>query len=192
MIVLGSGSPRRAALLEQLAIPFTVRVADIDESVRPGEDPVAYAKRMASEKLAALTPSDALVLTADTVVIHRGEVLAKPAGVREAAGMIRRLAGETHVVATAFALGREGELERGVVLTEVTFRALEEEVVERYAASGEGADKAGGYGIQGVAGAFVERLSGCYFNVVGLPLSAVTEALQRHRALDGWPHEATA
>jgi septum formation protein len=176
-----------------------VRVPNVDEAVRPGELPDRYLARMAADKLAAVrslvrTEGDALagaagILVADTSVLDGGVILGKPGDVREAEEMLSRLAGRTHEVWTAFAIGAcptDAEPEDlppaslHTTKTRVTFRALEADELRAYAASGEGSDKAGGYAIQGRAAAFVTRIEGSYANVVGLPIADVVVALRAH------------
>jgi septum formation protein len=181
-LVLASGSPRRKELLERAGLELTVVPADIDESLRHGEDPLSYAKRLAESKARAVAErhSGATVLGADTIVtLFDGgpPILGKPAGAEEARVMITRLAGRKHQVVTAYHL-ISGERERGrAVETEVLFRHFSAAEVAGYVASNEWRGKAGGYAIQGLAGAFVRAVSGSYTNVVGLPLCEVLEDL---------------
>lgn len=185
VLVLASASPRRAELIRRLdpegtALELRIRPADIDETPRDGEPSPAYVARMARTKATAVSEGDALVLGADTVVVLDGAILAKPADAMENAGMIERLAGRTHQVTTAVALARGGELlEELAVTTDVRFRALGDDDARRYAATGEGLDKAGGYGIQGLGAALVLAIDGSYTNVVGLPLAETLALLRR-------------
>lgn len=185
VLVLASASPRRAELIRRLdpegtVLALRIRPADIDETPRDGEPSPAYVARMARTKATAVTEGDALVLGADTVVVLDGAILAKPADAMENAGMIERLAGRTHQVTTAVALARGGELlEELAVTTDVRFRALGDDDARRYAATGEGLDKAGGYGIQGLGAALVSAIDGSYTNVVGLPLAETLALLRR-------------
>ncbi|MEM9069568.1 MAG: Maf family protein [Myxococcota bacterium] len=185
-LVLGSGSPRRRELLAALGLAFEVRVREVDESPIEREDAQVMVARLAQAKLEAvmeLSP-DATVLAADTVVIVDGDVLGKPQSPEEGRAMLRRLAGRSHQVTTAVALGRGGQvLEVERTTTEVVFRPLTEAAIESYVAFGEGEDKAGGYGIQGRAGAFVIEIRGSYSNVVGLPMAQTWLLLERHGAL---------
>lgn len=193
-LVLGSASPRRREILERLGIPLVVLPADIDERVAPGEAPERYLERIAREKLAEVVTRlggrrPPAVLVADTSVVLDGDVLGKPADVPEAVSMLRRLAGRAHRVLTRYALGRaDGELVAAqTVVTEVWLRAADAEELEAYARTGEGLDKAGAYAVQGVGSFLVERLSGSYTNVVGLPACEVVLELKRHGLLGPFP-----
>lgn len=183
VLVLASASPRRAELIRRLdldAAALRIRPADIDETPRAGEPSGAYVARMARTKALAVAGDGAVVLGADTVVVLDGAILPKPADADENAAMIERLAGRRHQVTTAVALAGGGALlEDFAVTTEVRFRELAAGEAERYAATGEGLDKAGGYGIQGLGAALVRAIEGSYTNVVGLPLAETLEALRR-------------
>jgi septum formation protein len=192
-LVLGSASPRRRELLLLLGLPVVVHPARADESSRAGETPNAYLGRIVAAKLDAvrslskgqgssLRPGQA-VLVADTIVVAPdGAILGKPSDEEESRAMLERLAGATHDVSTRFALaGGAHDLPAAhaqTVTTRVTFRALEGAELRDYAAGGEGKDKAGGYAVQGMAAAFVQRIEGSYTNVVGLPLCEVMVALR--------------
>ncbi|MDP9035690.1 MAG: Maf family nucleotide pyrophosphatase [Myxococcota bacterium] len=189
-LVLGSASPRRREMIAMLRLPFVVRTADIDERPAPGEAPSAYLRRITEAKLAAVqagwTGTAAGVLAADTIVVAGdGALLGKPANEAEGAAMIGRLAGSIHEVSTCFVLAGPlpgSEVEHiETVTTRVTFRALSAGEADAYAASGEGADKAGGYALQGAASAFVTRIDGSYTGVIGLPLCEVVVALRALR-----------
>lgn len=174
MLVLASQSPRRREILTQAGFSFTVRVPGIEEVRLPGESPEQYVSRLALEKArAAASSSEEFVLAADTVVIVDETVLEKPASADEAAAMLRRLSGGPHDVLTGVCLLHGGAEWRAVESTRVVFSPLSEEEVSGYCASGEPMDKAGAYAIQGLASKFIERVEGCYFNVVGLPISLV-------------------
>lgn len=178
-LVLASASPRRRELLAQAGFVFEVRAADVDETLRVGETPVEYVRRLALEKARAVAAlvGDAVVIGADTTVVLEGEVLGKPEDVADAERMLRRLSGRTHQVHTGIAVGH-GEMWRShVETTDVTFREIEEEELGVYLASGDAMDKAGAYGIQGYAARWIPRIDGDYFNVVGLPVSAVVRLL---------------
>lgn len=196
MMVLGSASPRRREILETLGVPFRVEVADVDESPSADEPAREYVLRVARAKAAAVgsrVPND-VVLTADTTVVLDGRILGKPRDLGEARAMLRALSGRTHEVLTAVVvrapsaahLGALGEVAT-LVRTEVAFRALDDETVERYAASGEGLDKAGAYAIQGLGMGLVREIRGSYTNVVGLPAVETLELLARVGALQRWP-----
>jgi septum formation protein len=176
-LILASASPRRAELLRAAGFEFDVLAAGVDESIRSGESPQAYVRRLAAEKSAAVLTADAIVLGADTTVVVDGEMLGKPRDDDEAADMLRRLSGRTHDVMTGVSI-RCGAHEVGrVETTAVYFSLLTDDDVAWYVASGEGRDKAGGYAIQGLASRFIPRIDGSYSNVVGLPITCVRELL---------------
>lgn len=178
MLVLASSSPRRRELLQNAGIPFTVRVAPVDEQLRQGEDAITYVRRLASAKAstAAAAPDD-LVLAADTVVCLDGAILGKPSTIGEAKMMLRVLSGKTHDVHTGICLRFGMRTLVDVATTRVTFLPLSAEDIEEYVRSGEPMDKAGAYGIQGLASRYVKSVEGCYFNVVGLPVSLVCQRM---------------
>jgi septum formation protein len=166
-LVLCSASPRRREFLERLGIAFEVSPAHLDETRRPGEAPLAYVLRMAIEKAAAGGRPGAVSLSADTIVVLGDDVLGKPRDRAEAAAMLRRLSGNEHRVITSVCVEKRAI----AVETSVRFARLTDAQVEWLAASGDGDDKAGAYALQGLAGAFVERIDGSFSNVVGLPLT---------------------
>jgi septum formation protein len=177
-LILASASPRRKEILASAGLEFEVRPSTIDEAPLAGETPDDYARRVARDKaldVAARAHPGSVVLGADTIVLSDGEILGKPSDPADAARMLRMLSGVSHEVITAVCLVRAPA--EVVALTHettaVTFRALDEEEIARYVASGEPLDKAGAYGIQGLACKFVTRIEGCYFNVVGLPIALV-------------------
>jgi septum formation protein len=183
-LVLASASPRRRELLARAGFEFEVRPSEIPEFPSPGETPEVFARRAAREKaldVAARAEPGTLVLGADTVVALGDEILGKPADAAEAGQMMRRLSGRTHRVTTAVCLVRAPDRVEalGEESTAVTFRALSDAEIREYVATGEPFDKAGGYGIQGHAAKFVERVEGDYSNVVGLPVARVAEMLRR-------------
>lgn len=164
-----------------IGIAHEVLPADIDESYRPGEPPIAHAERLAREKgavMAARHP-DALVLSADTIVVIDDLVLGKPGDAEDAARMLRLLSGRTHTVFTAVAASLGGRMESGVEGVTVTFRALSDAQIAEYIATGEPMDKAGAYGIQGYGAVIVERIDGDFFAVMGLALGRLVELLRR-------------
>ena len=173
-VVLASASPRRHELLGMIGIAHEVDPADIDESVRPGEPPTAYALRLAREKALAVSVRrpHALVIAADTTVVVDGRIFGKPEDRDDACRMLRALSGQSHMVHTAVAVARDGgrRMESGVESTGVTFRALGDDEIAAYVATGEPMDKAGAYGIQGFGATIVERVDGDYFAVMGLAL----------------------
>ncbi|WP_028536754.1 Maf family protein [Paludibacterium yongneupense] len=176
-LYLASASPRRRELLAQLCPHFERIHAEIDETPRPGEEAVAYAERMAREKAVegwrTVVESGLPVrplLAADTTVVLDGVIYGKPVDAADARRMLLAFSGNTHQVVTALAV-REGErmLQR-TSITDVSFRALSADEIDRYLDSGEAFDKAGAYGIQGKACVFIERIAGSYTGVMGLPL----------------------
>lgn len=175
-LLLASRSPRRADLLRTLGVAFAVVDVDVDETPWGDEAAAAYVRRLARAKAEAGQASYAgdrrPVLAADTTVVLDGALLGKPRDEDEARAMLTRLAGRRHQVLTGVALiDRHGAIVDAVVVTEVEFRPLTAREIGAYVASGEPADKAGAYGIQGLGGALVARLDGSYSNVVGLPLA---------------------
>lgn len=173
-LVLASGSPRRRELLGQLGLRFTIAAPDVDESAHPGEDPVAYVRRLARDKAAAVpAASDALVIAADTTVEIDGDILAKPEDAADAARMLRRLSARTHRVHTGVALRMGDQVAVDVITSMVTFVPLAPAAIEWYVGTGEPLDKAGAYAVQGAGGVFVQRVQGSVSNIVGLPLHAV-------------------
>ena len=182
-LILASASPRRRELLSRAGLDVEVRPSSIEEILQPGESPEDFACRAAEEKtlaVAATAPRDTLVLGADTVVVADSELLGKPADRDDAARMLRRLSGTTHRVITGVCLVSAPDRVEALrsETTLVTFRRLDEEEIADYLASGEAFDKAGAYGIQGLASRFVTRIEGCYFNVVGLPVALVYDMLK--------------
>jgi septum formation protein len=194
-IYLASRSPRRRELLKQIGArfdPLLLRLAsprggpDVDELQHADESAADYVLRTAREKAAfglkVLSMRSMLyrpVLAADTVVVVEGDVLGKPANPEEAAAFMRRLSGRTHEVRTAIALAIQGPVLTDVSVSTVRFRALEDAEIRRYCATSEPYDKAGGYGIQGLAAIFIERIEGSYTGVMGLPLYETAQLLAK-------------
>lgn len=179
-LVLASASPRRRELLDQLGVHYSCHPADIDETRSPQESPADYVQRMAREKaeaVAALYP-DNVVLAADTTVQIDDDVLGKPSDHFDGLAMLARLSGRSHSVMTAVCLRSPAGISSELVETQVEFTQLSREICEAYLATDEPWDKAGGYGIQGLAGAFVRAIHGSYSNVVGLPLGETWRMLQ--------------
>jgi septum formation protein len=178
-LVLASASPRRSELLRTVGLEFEVLPADIDETTRPGETPADYVARLSHEKAAAVAArcdAGAVVVAADTTVDVDGRILEKPVDDADARRMLSLLSGRTHLVHTGVAVSWFPETRaRGtrtcVVETAVRFVELTDRAIDWYLATGEHAGKAGAYGIQGAAGAFVERIDGSVTNVIGLPLA---------------------
>jgi septum formation protein len=178
-LILASASPRRAELLRNAGIPFTVIPAHVPEAPSPGESPTDYAQRLARDKaLAILTrhPEDT-VLGADTVVVVDGQLLEKPLDTDDAARMLGLLSGRTHEVITGICLANSESQQTEVEVTQVSFSPLTDAEIAAYVRTGEPMDKAGAYAIQGIASRWVVRIAGCYFNVVGLPLPRVYRLL---------------
>ena len=182
-IYLASASPRRRELLAQLRLRFEVIPAEVDETPRPWEAPADYVQRLARAKAESaalrLGAPGAKVLGADTAVVLDGTILGKPTSRDDGLAMLARLSGRSHQVLSGVALWDRGGL--GVALSEsrVTLRPIPAAEAAAYWGTGEPKDKAGGYGIQGLGAAFVERLEGSYSGVVGLPLSETVELLRR-------------
>jgi septum formation protein len=185
-LILASGSPRRAEILRNAGFAFDVQPAHVDESLLPGERAEDYVLRLAKEKAqsAAATvgknPHPAFVIGADTTVVSQGRIFAKPENAAEARKMLATLSGKTHEVLTGLSIVRtpDGLQASGVETTRVAFLPLSPAQIDAYIATGEPFDKAGGYGIQGIGGKFIPRIEGCYFNVMGLPLSRLWQMLR--------------
>jgi len=193
-LALGSASPRRRELLDRVGLPLIVVPTNIDERRLAGEACDRYLERVTMDKLSAAgadprAAQAAVVLAADTIVLVDDDILGKPSSAAEAHTMVSRLSGRAHDVRTAFALAQKGAepLHYEVVSTVVHFRVLDAGEVARYVATGEGADKAGAYAIQGIGSFAVRRIEGSYSNVVGLPVCEVLIALQRHGFLGPFP-----
>ena len=182
--VLASGSPRRRQLLADLGGEFEVVSPDVDESVRRDEEPAAYVERIS--RLKAVTVRSRLggdppvVLAADTCVVDDAEILGKPADASAAREMLRRLSGRTHWTTTGVTVASAAGVTTTSVRTDVTFVKLLDSQIDWYVETGEPLDKAGAYGIQGIAGAFVERIEGSHSNVIGLPLAETVDLLAEH------------
>jgi septum formation protein len=199
MLILASGSPRRRQLLTQAGFAFEVQPGEICEDPLPREDPVAYVTRLAREKAQAvfervasgaesqshvdgvsgnLEAEPLLVLGADTTVTLDGEILGKPLDAADASRILRKLSGRSHRVITGVALVTRDRKEVASEVTAVKFLTLSDDEIEAYIATGEPMDKAGAYGIQGIAAKWIPRVEGCYFNVMGLPLALVATMLE--------------
>jgi septum formation protein len=182
-LILASASPRRSELLRLAGIDFIVRSRPVEEIPRAGEAPEQYSRRLAREKAAAARMSpEELVLGADTIVVLGDHILEKPADAEDARRMLRMLSGKTHVVITGICLLHQEKEISDAELTRVHFAELTDREIDDYVASGEPMDKAGAYAIQGLASKFVDRIEGCYFNVMGLPLSLVYRRLKNEKA----------
>ena len=182
-LILASASPRRRELLTQVGVSFVIEVSDVEEVLDDTLSPELQVQSLALQKAQAVAAQhkDGLVLGADTVVVDAGSLLGKPQNTEEAAEMLRSLSGKWHQVMTAVALVDANDIENkwtSVEITNVKFRDLTEDDIVAYMATGESMDKAGAYGIQGYGALLVERIEGCYNNVVGLPLQLVAKGLR--------------
>ena len=179
-LILASASPRRQELLKLFGVPFTVRVADIDETMDPSAAPFDEVARVSRLKAQAIPrQADDIVIAADTIVVCEGRVLGKPRSEEEAFSMLRLLSGRDHQVMTGCTLLREGKAETFTEVTDLHFRDLSDKEIARYVASKEPMDKAGAYGIQGGAALFCTHMVGDYYNVMGLPVCRLYQVLTR-------------
>ena len=176
-VVLASQSPRRRDLLTLIGVAHEVRPPNIDERYLAGESPREHAERLARSKAAAVAAPGTVTIGSDTIVVVDGEVLGKPADENDAARMLRRLSGRSHVVITGVAASWKGQMLSDVEEVGVTFRSLADEDIAAYIATREPMDKAGAYGIQGYGATIVERVDGDYFAVMGLPLNRLARLL---------------
>lgn len=181
MLILASSSPRRQELLRQIGVPFSLSPVDIDEFIQPDETPQQYVQRLAQEKAQAASQQhpSATILGSDTCVVYQQSILGKPVNNDHAAEMLKQLSGHRHQVITAVALLNAQHQRVINVTTEVVFRSLSDNEIQAYIDTGEPADKAGGYGIQGLGAILVNRIEGSYSNVVGLPLTETAQLLQQ-------------
>jgi septum formation protein len=196
-LLLGSASPRRRDILTGLGIPIRVLPADVVEDVAPGEAPLSYLTRVVSDKLSAVAEraageiGHAALLVADTTVVLDERILGKPRDEQEARELLGLLVGRTHVVYTRYAVSRADAPGIAVlsrtVATRVTMRPATAEEVQRYAATGEGLDKAGAYAAQGIGTFLIERIEGSYSNVVGLPACELVSDLLQSGLLARFP-----
>ena len=184
-IVLASASPRRKELLTRIGLDIAVIPADIDETVLPDELPEAHVERLSLAKARAIAGRSDVggrwFIGSDTVVVRDDVILGKPASTADAAVMLRSLAGRSHRVVSGYAVvdREQNRFEAAAIATRVTFRELTDAEIAGYIATGEPADKAGAYGIQGIGASLVRSIDGSYTNVVGLPLCEVVETLER-------------
>jgi septum formation protein len=187
MLILASASPRRAELLRNAGISFTVDPAHIAEEPSPGESPLAYAQRLARDKALAVLARhpEVTVLGADTVVVVDEHLLEKPTDAADAARMLRLLSGRKHEVITGVCVANSGFQQTEAEVTQVSFVPLSEEEIAFYVGTGEPMDKAGAYAIQGIASRWAKQIIGCYFNVVGLPVPRVYRLLHAAEAAAG-------
>jgi septum formation protein len=189
-LILASSSPRRAEILRDAGISFSVLSSAIDETPIPGETPQQHVQRLADAKgelVAARALGPSLIISADTVVVLDGQILGKPRSTDEARRMLELLSGRTHSVITGVTVQRLPEMERRqfIETTLVHFTNLSSDEISRYLATAEPYDKAGAYAIQGHAGRYIPRIEGCYFNVVGIPLARLVAILHEL----GWSEE---
>ncbi len=189
-LILASQSPRRSGILRQLNIPFDVVPSPaVESNPAPNENPADYCIRNAREKAQAVAGNHLfrIILGADTIVVVQGKIMGKPRTRSEAAQMLAILAGASHDVITGLALITEsGRIQQDYERTSVTFRELEDQECDWYLNTHEWRDKAGGYGIQGYGAGLVERVEGCFYNVVGLPTGKLISLLQKY-APKYWP-----
>lgn len=183
-IILASKSPRRREILENTKVRFSVKESQIDEIIKVNESPKETVMRLAYEKASEVANSnkDSLVIGADTIVVINEQILGKPKNEEEAYNMIKLLSGKTHYVITGFALINLS-LNKKVIdceVSQVTFKELSEECIKDYINTKESLDKAGAYGIQGYGGLLVKNIQGDYFNIVGLPISKISDCLKDH------------
>ena len=179
-LILASQSPRRRELLGLFGQPFQVCVADIDETMDPAGTPYDEVARVSREKaLAVPRGEDDVVVAADTIVVCCGQVLGKPATAQEAVGMLSMLSDRDHQVMTGVTVVRGDQIETFTEVTDLHFRQIQPWEIQRYVDSGEPMDKAGAYGIQGGAALFCQRMSGDYYNVMGLPVCRLGQVLRR-------------
>lgn len=179
VLVLASQSPRRAEILRQAGVSFTIRAASVDETPLPQEKPEEYVRRLAEVKAWAVQAAPhETVLGADTTVVIDGRMLFKPDHAADARLMLETLSGRCHQVLTGICLRRGNQRICDCARTQVWFAAMTAQEIDEYVASGEPMDKAGAYAIQGLASKFIERVDGCYFNVVGLPIALLYKTLK--------------
>jgi len=183
-LILASQSPRRKELLAQLGYQFSVQASDIDEAVETAETAYGYVLRLAEQKaqhVLSLVPqaerASSFVLGSDTSVVFKGKILGKPENLQDCINTLSLLSNNQHQVLTAIALASEAGMKGQVVTTEVTFKALTKAEMTAYWLTGEPHDKAGSYGIQGIAGQFAKTINGSYSAVVGLPLYETAQLL---------------
>jgi len=181
-IILASKSPRRKELLENIGLKFKIVPSDINEDLISFSSPKEYAERLSKEKAKKVVEEyqDAIIIGADSIVILNGEIIGKPKSLENAKEILRKLSGRKHTVITGFTVvdSKTGKSVTKSVLSSVTFKKLSEEEIDDYVTTGELMDKAGAYAIQEKAGAFIEKVEGDFFNIVGLPIFALCKVLQ--------------
>ena len=182
VIILASASPRRKELLAQIGVDCLCQPVDIDESAFENEPVISYVKRLAKEKaMAGWNQSDKslAVLGADTIVVHKHQLLGKPDNEAEAIETLQQLSGQTHHVYTAVAVVNDGFSEISISQSEVEFGYIDKDLIQAYVATGEPMDKAGCYGIQGLAALWIKKITGSYSSVMGLPLYETGQLLRK-------------
>ncbi len=179
MLILASQSPRRQELLRNAGFSFEIRASGVEEVPQPHESAADYVTRLALDKALAIDASpDDFVIAADTTVILGETIMEKPLSAEDAVSMLTALSGQTHTVLTGVCVRHNGRTWTACESTQVHFVPISGEEIRAYVASGEPMDKAGAYGIQGLASKFVDRIEGCYFNIVGLPVARVYSLLR--------------
>lgn len=179
-IILASKSPRKRAILEQVGLPFIIDASDCDEENIKFKTPREMVRKLSLEKakiIAKRHPNE-IILAADTTVIFKNQIIGKPKSKKDAFRILKLLSGKTHEVITGFTIVGKQKIKTYHVTSRVKFKKLSDKEINAYIATGEPMDKAGGYGIQEKGGLFVENIEGDYFNVVGLPIAAVSERLK--------------
>ncbi|SJZ36388.1 Maf family protein [Anaerorhabdus furcosa] len=180
-LILASQSPRRKELMEVIGLPFTIEVADIDETMDLNGDLVEEIKHLAYRKAKVIADKhdDTVVVGADTIVVYNNKVLGKPKNEEDAFAMLKLLSGNTHKVLTGVCIMDHEKVNKYCSISEVTFNNLSDEEIKKYIATKEPMDKAGAYGIQGFGGCFVSEIKGDYYTIMGLPLSLVYQELMK-------------
>ena len=181
-VILASASPRRKEILSLLGFPFTVVPSNVSEDLDVKEgDFEEYARELAALKTLAIAGKEprSIVIGADTIVVHKGKLYPKPESKEQATAFLKELSGETHTVITGVGIYDGGMTRTFSVKTEVTFRELDDVLIDAYVESGDPMDKAGGYGIQTAGALLVEKIDGDYYNVMGLPIAKLTEHMRR-------------
>ncbi len=182
-IILASASPRRQELLQRMGLDFIIRTAPHDETMNlfsTPSDEVARVSRLKAQAVYPLCHEDDIIVAADTIVVCDGRIMGKPRSENDAFSMLRRLSGREHQVMTGLTVAQGDNTETVTVTTTLRFRPLSDTEIRNYIATGEPMDKAGAYGIQGIASMFVVGLDGDYYNVMGLPVCTLTLMLRKH------------
>lgn len=179
-IILASSSPRRKELLAKITKEFTIVPADIDETISERLTPEEYVLSMAQQKAQVVykNHSSDVVIGCDTIVVCDGEIMGKPKDLADARRMLERLSGKTHLVYTSIQIIGQGKIAQGTIPAEVAFFELTDEDIDKYLATGEQADKAGAYGIQGQGALLVKFIKGDYYSIVGFPVAHIAKMLE--------------